>query len=156
LERRDGPSVLALTRQGLPTQRTEHTDENLCAGGAYEIVAADGQARASVLATGSEVAVAVAARELLQADGIPTRVVSMPCWEIFAGQSAERQAEILGEGTVRVAVEAASPMGWARWGIDETEMVAMRSFGASAPAKDLFAHFGITAEAVADAVRRKL
>ncbi len=156
LERRDGPSVLALTRQGLPTQRSEHTDENLCAAGAYEIIAADGQARASLLATGSEVAVAVAAREMLQADGIPTRVVSMPCWETFAEQSAERQAEILGAGTIRVAVEAASPMGWARWGVDESEMIAMRSFGASAPAKDLFAHFGITPEAVANAVKRKL
>jgi len=156
LERRDGPSVLALTRQGLPTQRTEHTDQNLCAGGAYEIVAADGEAQASLLATGSEVAVAVAAREMLQADGVPTRVVSMPCWEAFAEQTPEKQADILGPGTIRVAVEAASPMGWARWGVDETEMIAMTSFGASAPAKDLFVHFGITAEAVVDAVKRKL
>ncbi|NQW53060.1 MAG: transketolase [Rhodospirillales bacterium] len=156
LARRDGPSVLALTRQGLPTQRTQHTDENLCAGGAYEIVAADGEARASLLATGSEVAIAVAARDLLQADGVPTRVVSMPCWEAFADQSPERQAAVLGPGTIRVAVEAASPMGWARWGVDESEMIGMTSFGASAPAKELYAHFGITAEAVVNAVKRKL
>ena len=115
-----------------------------------------GEARATLLATGSEVALAAAAREMLQADGIPTRVVSMPSWEMFAEQSAAQQAEVLGLGTVRVAVEAASAMGWARWGIDESEMIAMTSFGASAPAKDLFKHFGITAEAVVKAVKRKL
>ncbi|MCG8652712.1 MAG: transketolase, partial [Pirellulales bacterium] len=156
LARRDGPSVLALTRQGLPTLRTDHTDENLCAAGAYEIAPADGDARVSLLATGSEVTVAVAARDMLQADGVPTRVVSMPCWEMFAEQSSEQQMDTLGRDMVRVAVEAASPMGWARWGVDESEMVAMTSFGASAPAKDLFKHFGITAEAVVNAVQRKL
>ena len=153
---RDGPSVLALTRQGLPTLRTEHDDANRAGTGAYEIRPADGTAKATILATGSEVSLAVTARDLLQADGVPTRVVSMPCWELFAAQPPEFQAEVLGLGTVRVAVEAASPMGWARWGVDETQMIAMQGFGASAPAKDLFEHFGITAEAVVEAVKRGL
>ena len=156
LERTDGPSVLALTRQGLPTLRTEHDAANRSAAGAYELRPADGAAKATILATGSEVSLAVAARDLLQADGIPTRVVSMPCWELFAAQSPETRAAVLGEDTVRVAIEAASPMGWARWGVDETQMIAMRGFGASAPAKDLFGHFGITADAVVEAVKRRL
>ena len=156
LARTSGPSVLALTRQVVPALRTTHSAENLCASGAYELLAADGAARATILATGSEVAVAVAARELLQADGVPTRVVSMPCWELFAAHSPERRADVLGPGTVRVAVEAASPMGWARWGVEESQMVAMRSFGRSAPGNELFEHFGITAQAVAAAVRRLL
>jgi transketolase len=155
LARTDGPSVLALTRQGLPTLRTEHDDANRSAAGAYEIAAADGTAAATILATGSEVSLAVAARDQLQADGVPTRVVSMPCWELFSNLSIEEQENVLGAETARVAVEAASPMGWGRWGIDESAMIAMHGFGASAPAKDLFGHFGITADAVAEAVKKR-
>jgi transketolase len=152
LQRTDGPSALVLTRQGLPTLRTAHYCDNLCTAGAYEIAAADGEARASILASGSEVSLALAAREMLQADGVPVRVVSLPCWELLAAQPAEQREAILGSAP-RVAVEAALPMGWARWGVDEDKMIAMRSFGASAPAADLFRHFAITAEAVADAVK---
>ena len=153
MERRDGPSVLALTRQGLALQRTEHTDENLCATGAYELLAADGDARVTLLATGSEVGVAVEARDKLQAEGIGTRVISVPCLDVFAEQSDDDRAKILGPGTVRVSVEAAIAQGWE--GYSDIH-VGMTGFGASAPAKDLYIHFGITADAVAAAAKSKL
>ena len=100
------PSILALSRQNLPTVRTEHTAENLSARGGYELRAADGKAKVTVMATGSEIEIALAAREQLQADGIPTRVVSMPCLELFDAQDAAYRAATLGEGTVRIAIEA--------------------------------------------------
>ncbi len=153
LQRTDGPSVLALTRQGLAAVRTEHTDDNLCSQGAYELLPADGEAKVSLLATGSEVGVAAAAREQLQADGVPTRVVSMPCLEIFAEQDAATQESILGPGTVRIAVEAGVAQGWEKYA---DAHVGMTGFGASAPAKDLFPHFGITAEAVTAAAKARL
>jgi transketolase len=155
LQRTDGPSAMILTRQGLPTLRTEHVSDNRCAAGAYEIAAADGDAQATIIATGSEVSLAVEAREALQADGVPVRVVSMPCWELL-GEKPEAEREAILGAAPRIAVEAALPMGWGRWGVDEDKMIAMRSFGASAPAADLFRHFGITAEAVADAVKAAL
>ena len=157
LENTKTPSVLALTRQGLPTVRTEHTDENLCARGAYVIADAEGGDRqATILATGSEVEIALAARDLLQADGVATTVVTMPCWELFDQQPAAYRAEVLGKTGARVAVEAAACFGWARYGVDEAKVVGMRSFGASAPIADVYAHFGITPQAVADAVRAEL
>ena len=157
LENTKTPSVLALTRQGLPTVRTEHSDENLSARGAYVIADAEGGDRqATILATGSEVEIALAARELLQADGIATAVVTMPCWELFDKQPAAYRAEVLGKTGARVAVEAAACFGWSRYGVDEAKVVGMRSFGASAPIADVYAHFGITPQAVADAVRAEL
>ena len=152
LQSTNTPSVLALTRQGLPTVRNEHTDENLCARGAYVLAPADGERAATILASGSEVEIALAARDALQADGIPTAVVSMPCWELFDAQDAAYQAETLGDG-VRVSVEAGVTFGWSRYGVAEADVVGMRSFGASAPASELYAHFGITAEAVAARVK---
>jgi transketolase len=151
-----GPSVLALSRQGLPAFRRGHRDENLCAKGAYEVAAADGEARVSLLATGSEVSVALDARALLQADGIATRVVSMPCWELFDDQDAAYRKAVLGPGTVRVAVEAAAGFGWERYVGADGGIVAMTGFGASAPAADLYVHFGITAGAVAGEARSRL
>ncbi|MFQ5955789.1 MAG: transketolase C-terminal domain-containing protein, partial [Kiloniellales bacterium] len=156
LGRTQGPSVIALTRQGLPAVRTEHVSENLCARGAYELAAADGAARVTLLATGSEVSIALAARDLLQAEGVPTRVLSMPCWELFEAQPADVRAAVLGQGTVRVAVEAAAPLGWERYVGEGGAVVGMTGFGASAPYKDLYPHFGITAEAVVEAVRKRL
>ncbi len=157
LESTTTPSVLALTRQGVPTVRTEHTDENLCARGAYVVAEADGGGRqATILATGSEVEIALAARDQLQADGIATAVVSMPCWELFDQQSESYRAAVLGDTGVRVAVEAAVCFGWSRYGVDESQVVGMRSFGASAPAADVYQHFGITAQAVADTIRAAL
>ena len=151
-----GPSVLALTRQGLPAFRRDHTDENLSARGAYEIAPAHGEAKVSILATGSEVAVALAARELLQAGGIPTRAVSMPCWELFEEQDQGYRDAVLGPGTIRIAVEAAVTFGWERYVGSGGGIVGMTGFGASAPAPDLYEHFGITADAVAQEARSRL
>ena len=155
LEKKDGPSVLALTRQGLPTVRTEHTDENLSARGGYVLAEAEGDRQATILATGSEVEIALVARESLQADGVPTAVVSLPCWELFAARDDAYRAEVLGNG-VRVAVEAAIGFGWEQWTGPDGGFVGMKSFGASAPADQLYEHFGITADAVTAAVKERL
>ncbi|MCH7487238.1 MAG: transketolase [Proteobacteria bacterium] len=156
LANRDGPSGLVLTRQGVAAQRTEPDDENLSARGAYVLAEADGERAATVLATGSEVGVAMEGRALLQADGIPTAVVSMPCWELFDAEDEDYRRRVLGPGTVRVAVEAAVSLGWERYLGSGGSFVGMTGFGASAPAPALFEHFGITAEAVAGAVRKQL
>jgi len=162
LQSRETPSVLSLTRQGLPTLRTTHKSKNLCAQGAYVLADAEGKRRAILLATGSEVAVAMAAREILQAEGIGTRVVSMPCWELFEDQDERYRKRVLPGGPVRVAVEAAIRFGWDRWLYGERGkrekggFVGMHDFGASAPADVLYERFGITAEAVADKVRSLL
>ena len=155
----DAPSVLALTRQNLPTLRTAHTRQNLSARGAYVLAEAEGRRRAILLATGSEMEIALAAREILQAAGIGARVVSMPCWELFAAQDERYRRSVLPRGPVRVGVEAAARFGWDRWLCDErgdarkAAFVGMAGFGASAPIEDLYPHFGITAEAVAAAAQ---
>ena len=156
------PSVLSLTRQGLPTLRTTHKTRNLSAQGAYVLADATGKRRAILLATGSEVAIAMAARDLLQAEGIGTRVVSMPCWELFEEQDDAYRKRVLPGGPVRVAVEAAIRFGWDRWLYGERGkrekggFVGMHDFGASAPAEVLYEQFGITPEAVADKVKSLL
>ena len=157
LENAGGPSAIALSRQGVPTVRTTHGGENPCARGAYVLAEADGGARrVTLLATGTEVAVAVAAREALQADGIATAVVSMPCWELFDDEDADYRRRVLGPGTVRVAVEAAISLGWERYIGAEGAFVGMTGFGASAPGGALYEHFGITADAVVAAARAGL
>jgi transketolase len=156
------PSVLALTRQGLPTVRTEHRSRNMVAQGAYVLAEAKGRRRAILLASGSEVEIALSAREALQADGVGTRVVSVPCMELFAAQDEALRRRVLPSGPVRVAVEAGVRQGWDRWLLGErgrearAGFVGMEGFGASAPAPDLYRRFGITAEAVADRVRALL
>ncbi len=154
VRRTDGPSILALTRQALPTLRTD-VGENRCARGGYVLAEATGPRRATLIATGSEVWVAMAARETLEAEGVPTAVVSLPCWEMFAAQDPSYHAEVLGSA-LRVGVEAAVGFGWERWLGPEGIFVGMSGFGASAPAEDLFRHFGITPEAVAAQVRKRL
>ncbi|MCX7645593.1 MAG: transketolase [Rhodobacteraceae bacterium] len=155
LTTRDRPSVLALTRQNLPTVRTAHTARNLTAQGAYVLAEAEGRREALLMATGSEVAIALKARELLQAEGIGTRVVSMPSWELFEEQPESYRRKVLPAGPVRVAVEAGIRFGWDRWLCGErgrrerSGFVGMHGFGASAPAERLYAEFGITPEAVA-------
>ncbi|HTW34979.1 MAG TPA: transketolase [Rhizomicrobium sp.] len=144
------PSIFALTRQNLPTVRTTHTDENLSRKGAYELAPADGEAKVTFLATGSEVEIALAARALLAQDGIAARVVSMPSWELFDEQTETYRESVLGPGTVKVAVEAASSFGWERYLGEHGRFIGMKGFGASAPHKDLYKHFGITPEAAAD------
>ena len=149
------PSVLALTRQGLPTLRTAHRDDNACARGAYVLADAEGARQVTLLASGSEVRIAVEARALLKAEGIAAAVVSMPCWELFERQPAPYRAEVLGTAP-RIACEAAGGFGWARWTGEAGGFVGMGGFGASAPAARLYEHFGITAAAVADAARNIL
>ncbi|NQW12263.1 MAG: transketolase [Alphaproteobacteria bacterium] len=156
LERTDGPSILALTRQGLPAVRTEASAGNRSARGGYVLAAASGAHTVTLIATGSEIEIALAAKGLLDADGIGTTVVSMPCMERFAAQDAAYRAEVLGVGTVRVAVEAGVRMPW-EWLIGpQGAFVGMTGFGASAPYEELYAHFGITADAVAQAARDRL
>ncbi len=148
------PSVLALTRQGLPTVRTEHKSQNQTARGAYVLAEAAAPRRALLLATGSEVEIALQARELLEAKGIGTRVVSMPCMELFAEQPDTYRQRVLPRGAVRIAIEAGIRQGWDRWLMGErgraekAGFVGMEGFGASGPIKELYEHFGITAEAV--------
>ncbi|MEM9320663.1 MAG: transketolase [Pseudomonadota bacterium] len=156
------PSVLALSRQGLPTMRKEHKAKNLTAQGAYVLADALGKRQVILMASGSEVSIAMAARELLQADGIGARVVSIPCMELFAEADEAYRKRILPGGAVRVAVEAAVRQGWDRWLLGErgreakAAFVGMEGFGGSAPAGDLYTHFGITAEATAEAARALL
>ena len=163
LQHRSGPVSLVFARQALPTVRSNKADadgdgnENLSARGAYVLAEAQGGPRAvTLLATGSEVLVAVQAREQLQAEGIPTAVVSMPCWELFETQDATYRAAVLPTGPVRVAVEAALRFGWDRWLGEHGGFVGMTGYGASGPAEQLYRHFGITAEAVAGEARRLL
>ena len=145
-------------RQALPHVRRLHTDANLSARGAYVLREGDGgQRQVTLLATGSEVALALAARDTLQADGIPTAVVSMPSWELFAQQGADYRASVLGEpGGVRVGCEAAVRFGWDRWLGERGGFVGMRGFGASGPADELYRHFGITPAALVAEARRLL
>ncbi|MDJ0627238.1 MAG: transketolase [Rhodobacter sp.] len=153
------PTVLSLTRQGLPTVRTDHANSNLSARGGYVLADAEGKRQAVLLATGSEVSVALAARDLLQAEGIGTRVVSMPCWELFEMQDDAYRRRVLPGGPVRVAIEAGVRFGWDRWLFGErgrrekSGFVGMHGFGASAPAGELFQQFGITAEATVAKVK---
>ncbi len=157
LESKDGPSVLALTRQAVPQLRQEFDEKNRCAFGAYELSAADDNAAVvSLFATGSEVAIAVAAKKILAERRIPARVVSVPCFELlFAAPEAER-AMIIGRAEVNVAVEAGIRQGWDAIIGTEGIFVGMTGFGASASYKELYRHFGITPEAVAQAALRKL
>ena len=147
------PSVLALSRQNLPAVRKTHTNQNLVAKGAYVLAEATAKRQVILMATGSEVEIALKARDLLEAEGIGTRVVSMPCWELFAEQDAAYRRKVLPPGAVRVAIEAGTRFGWDTWLFgeggkrDKADFVGMTGFGASAPAERLYAEFGITAEA---------
>ena len=155
IARTDGPSILALTRQGLPTVR-DAGDDNRCARGAYILKEAVGVRKATLIATGSEVEIALEAASLLQADGIGTAVVSMPCQELFDQQDEAYRQGVLGDD-VRLAVEAASTYGWSRYVADERrDVIGLSDFGASAPYKELYEHFGITAEALSARVRERL
>jgi transketolase len=150
------PSVLALTRQNLPQLRTAYDADNLCAAGAYEIMGVEGDnVDVSIFATGSEVAIAVEAAQLLNRQGKPARVVSVPCFELFLSLPAEQRHRILGGAEVNVAVEAGIRQGWDEIIGSNGVFVGMSGFGASAPHKDLYSHFGITPEAVAAAALSK-
>ena len=156
LQSTETPSVLALTRQALAPTRTTHSSENLSAKGGYIAADAEGERKATILATGSEVEIALAARDALQTNGIGTAVVSMPCQELFDAQDDAYRFEVLGPGSTRVAVEAAVRLGWDRYIGLNGGFVGMDSFGASAPAGQLYEHFGITAAAVEAAIRERV
>ncbi|MCQ4191609.1 transketolase [Methylocystis suflitae] len=151
LASRHTPSVLSLSRQNLPTLERP-IGENLSARGAYVLREAAGKRDVTLLATGSEVEIALAAADNLDTQGVKAAVVSMPCWELFEAQSEAYRAEVLGDAP-RVAVEAAARLGWDRWIGERGAFIGMSGFGASGPASELYKHFGVTAEAVADAAR---
>ena len=152
LKSKSSPAIMTLTRQGLPLLRTAPTNENLCAKGAYVLIEPDGARDVTLLATGSEVSLAVEAAKLLGAAGVKAAVVSMPCWELFEAQEPAYKDAVLGSAP-RVGVEAAVEFGWQEWLGPKGAFVGMHGFGASAPAGELYKHFGITPEAVAAAAR---
>jgi len=154
LQERHSPSLMALSRQKTAAVRTSGGD--LSFRGAYELLGADGDAKVTIFASGTEVAIAVAARDALQAEGIATRVVSTPCWELFERQPADYRASVIGQAPIRVAVEAAVRQGWERFIGEDGLFIGMTGFGASAPFERLYKEFGITAEAVVDAVKARL
>ena len=162
LTTKETPSVLALSRQNLPTVRLEHKTKSLTAMGGYVLADADGKRQAILMATGSEVEIALKARDILQEQGIGTRVVSMPCWELFEEQDESYRKRVLPGGPVRVAIEAGIRFGWDRWLFGErgkrekAAFVGMHGFGASAPADELYSHFEITPEATVAKVKALL
>ena len=154
VRRTDGPSLLVLSEQKLPMLRSDG-GENRCARGAYVLAEANGPRAATLIASGSEVSLAMAARERLAADGIATAVVSMPAWGLFARMEAGARAAVLGSAP-RFGIEAACGYGWERWLGEDGVFIGLTGFGASAPAEVLFRHFGLTPDAVAAAVKRRL
>jgi transketolase len=155
MKERHAPSILALTRQPLPLLRTEATSENRSARGAYVLAEADSARRVTLLASGSEVSLAMAAREALAKDGIAAAVVSMPCWELFESQPEDYRSAVLGAAP-RVGVEAAVRFGWERWLGPRSAFIGMSDFGASGPIETVYPHFGFTPEKVAQAARSLL
>lgn len=156
-ERKSGPSTMVFARQALPLVRTKHEDDNRSARGGYVLAEAEGGVRrVTLIATGSEVALALAAREQLQAAGIATAVVSMPCCERFDDEDAAYRSSVLGADTVRVVVEAAVRFGWDRYIGERGGFVGMKGFGASGPAEALYEHFGITPRHIVEEVKRHL
>ena len=156
LERRDGPTVLALSRQNLTPVRTAPSAANLCAEGGYELIAANGAAQVAIFASGSEVEIAVAAQKQLAGRGIAARVVSVPSLELLLAQPEARRKAIIGDAPVKIAVEAQVRFGWDAVIGPDGGFIGMHEFGHSAPAKELFKYFGITAEAVVEAATARL
>ncbi|MEM8750566.1 MAG: transketolase [Pseudomonadota bacterium] len=156
MEAQNTPSVIALTRQDLPSVRADFDETNRCARGAYELAEAEGDAHVSIFASGSEVEIALEAKATLDAAGHPTRVVSVPSFEHFAAQSSEYRDAVIGQGAVRIGVEAAVRQGWDALIGSDGIFIGMDSFGASAPYKELYKHFGITSDAIVSAATLQL
>lgn len=156
LEARHAPSILALTRQNLPAVRKTFVEENLSARGAYELSPAEGEAKVTIFASGSEVSIALDGQKLLAAKGVPARVVSVPCMDRFFEQDEAYRQQIIGTAPVRIAVEAAIRQGWDMLIGDTGGFVGMTNFGESAPAPKLYQHFKITPEAVLEAAMKRL
>ncbi len=155
IEAKNSPSILALTRQNLPAVRTAMVGENLSAKGAYELSPAEGEAIVSIFASGSEIAIAMDAKKILTGKGLATRVVSVPCMDLFEQQDESYRAGVIGKAPIKIGVEAAIRQGWDAIIGSEGGFVGMSSFGASGPFKELYAHFGITPEAVAEAALKR-
>ena len=156
VEAKWSPSVLALTRQNLPQLRKSFTADNLSAKGAYELSPAKGAAKVSIFATGSEVAIAMEAQALLADRGIAARVVSVPCMDLFHAQDEAYRKTVIGSAPVRIAVEAAVRQGWDEIIGENGIFIGMKSFGESGPYKKVYEHFGITAQAVAEAAQKRV
>ena len=162
LENKKTPSTIALSRQNLPTVRKKYSAKNLTNYGAYIISEATLLKKVVLVASGSEVSIALSTQKKLENDGIGTRVVSMPCWELFEKQDAKYQKKVLTSNCLIVGIEAASPMGWDKWlhagwrKNKDNFFVGMNDFGASAPAGDLYEHFGITTDNIIQKVKEKL
>ncbi|WP_421915942.1 transketolase [Mesorhizobium sp.] len=156
LESEKTPSTLALTRQNLPTVRTEFVAENLSGRGAYELAAASGEAAVTIFATGSEIEIALAARDQLEKHGYPTRVVSVPCFELFDKQSDDYRKKTIGNAPVKMAIEAGIRQGWDHLIGSDGIFIGMTGFGASGTIEQLYPHFGITADAAAKAAEARL
>ena len=156
LEDTGRPSVIALSRQGLPQVRLTDSDENMVARGGYVLNPASGDAKVTLIATGSEVSLALEAQKSLEAEGTPTKVVSMPSTGHFDEQDAGYRAEVLGGDTLKVAIEAGAEHGWHKYVGADGIFIGMSTFGASAPAGDLYKHFGITSERIIELVRDRL
>jgi len=157
IDRRDGPTILIFSRQPLPIyDRTRFGPAAGARNGAYVLAdASGGQPALILIATGSEVGMAVAARELLEQQGHPTRVVSMPSWELFAAQSQSYRDDVLPPAvTARLSIEAASPLGWERWVGLHGDMIGLNRFGASAPINDIYEHLKFTPECIAQRARQ--
>ena len=156
VEAKGSPSVLALTRQNLPQARKSFTTVNLSARGAYELTPAVGTARVTIFATGSEVSIAMEAQAALAAKGVPARIVSVPCMDLFLAQDEAYRASVIGDAPVRIAVEAGVRQGWDQLIGSDGIFIGMKSFGESGPYKQVYEHFGITAQAVVAAAEHRL
>ncbi|WP_375673513.1 transketolase [Bartonella sp. TS82HLJMH] len=156
LKARKTPSTLALSRQNLPLLRQEYEEENLCMLGAYEFLTASDDAQVTLFASGSELQIAVEAHAVLEEKGIPTRVVSVPCFELFSQQSCSYQRALIGDAPIKIAIEAAIRQGWDRFIGCDGVFIGMEDFGASGTIDALYAHFGITCENVVATVEKEL
>lgn len=156
LKSKSTPTVLALTRQKLEAIRLQPSKDNLCQKGAYLVSPAESKAQVTLIATGSEVQIALETQDLLKTKGIFANVVSMPCWELFEQQSHNYKRDLLGPNTLKVAIEAASPFGWERYVGNDGLIIGLDHFGASAPYQDLYENFGLTASRVVEKIEKKL
>ena len=156
LQTTHAPTLMALSRQKTPAVRLEPKAENLCARGAYELDAASSKARVSLFSSGTELDLALRARTLLEAAGVPTRVVSVPSFELFEAQPEAYRRQVIGDAPIRGAIEAGVRQGWDRFIGEDGIFIGMTGFGASAPAEALYKHFGITPEALVEAVKARL
>jgi transketolase len=156
IKRREGPSLLSLSRQSLPTVRINSPSSNLSSKGGYIISGEYKNPKVVILATGSEVNIALSAQKKLKRLKINTNVVSLPCWELFDQQTESYKEKILGKSNLRVSIEAASPFGWEKYIGGNGIIISMNSFGESAPAKNLYKHFGITAKRIVEKIRKKI